>query len=95
MSSTSYIDVDESVYMSDWVLHSDAKYGIIGLEVTMTDANKKALTTYVERELHEAVQEEAQRKRVSVAAVLRWALISRYNLPFQPAPWAPTEPNSE
>ena len=44
----------------------------------MPETEKKVLSTYVEPELNEAVQEEARRKQVSVAAVLRWALLDRY-----------------
>ena len=49
----------------------------------MTETDKKVLSTYVERELNDAVQEEARRKQVSVAAVLRWALIDRYAEKYQ------------
>lgn len=39
---------------------------------------KKTLSTYVEPDLAKQVEEEAQRKRVSTSAVLRWAILDRY-----------------
>jgi len=45
---------------------------------------KQTLSTFVESHIADAVRQEAEMMQVSVAAVIRWALMDRYPSPTPP-----------